>query len=78
MPDNHQITVIFISDGRDDRTSSLEKRMNESLKGNKRLRINFLCLGVGKNFPTFISMKLREKYHNGERADSGDISLSST
>lgn len=29
-------------------------------------RINFICLGIQKGFPTFISMRLRELYHNGD------------
>ncbi len=65
MPEGHSITVIFISDGQDNNTRTLEERMKK-LKGNTNLKINFLCLGVGKGFPTFISMRLREKYHNGD------------
>lgn len=37
----------------------------QKLKGNTGHIINFICLGVGAGFPTFISMRLREKYHNG-------------
>ena len=62
------ITVIFISDGHDSKMNSLKQRLSK-LKGNQdKFIINFLCLGVGKNFPTFISMKLRESYHNGNES----------
>lgn len=30
--------------------------------------LNFICIGVGKGFPTFISMDLREMYHNGDKS----------
>jgi hypothetical protein len=33
------------------------------LKGHQGRSISFVCLGIEKGFPTFISMKLREKYH---------------
>ena len=37
------------------------------LKGNKSYRkINFICLGVGKSYPHFLSMKLRELYNSGD------------
>lgn len=66
MPPKSNITVIFISDGEDNNMGSLQARMSE-LEGNDGTRsINFICIGVGPGFPTFISMKLREKYHNGD------------
>ncbi len=34
------------------------------LRGNAGANVTFLCLGIEKNFPTFISMQLRELYHN--------------
>ena len=39
--------------------------MLPKLNGTNR-KLNFLCLGVGKSFPTYISMTLREKYHTGD------------
>ncbi len=57
--------MIFISDGDDNHAGTLEERM-KTLSGNQNLKINFLCLGIGKEFPTFISMRLREKYHSGD------------
>lgn len=66
LPPKSNITVIFISDGEDNNIGSLQARMSE-LEGNDGTRrINFICIGVGPGFPTFISMKLREKYHNGD------------
>lgn len=60
------ITVIFISDGQDNNLHTLEQRC-QALKGNQfGFYINFLCLGVESGFPTFLSMKLREKYHSGD------------
>lgn len=61
------ITVIFISDGQDNRISTLHERFAQNLKGDKNRVINFICLGIEKNFPTFISMKLRELYHTGDQ-----------
>ena len=41
----------------------------KKLKGNKTYRkINFICLGVGKSYPHFLSMKLRELYNSGDDA----------
>ena len=42
----------------------------EKLKGvkNTKITINFLCIGIGKDFPTFVALKLREKYHNGDNS----------
>lgn len=58
-------TVLFVSDGQDNYLHTLEKRLKD-LKGNCGRRITFLCLGIEKNFPTFLSMWLREHYHNTE------------
>ena len=57
------ITILFISDGRDSEISTLETRILE-LKGNKNLKqkINFISLGVGKSYPHFLAMKLRNFY----------------
>ena len=38
-------------------------KQNLDLTGKK---INFLTIAVGKGFPTFIAMTLRDTYHNGE------------
>jgi hypothetical protein len=32
----------------------------------KGKKINFISVGVGSGFPTFIAMLLREIYHNGD------------
>lgn len=34
----------------------------EAIK-NSGKKINFLCVGVGKEFPTFLAMKIRDLYH---------------
>lgn len=65
IPKDVAITVIFISDGQDNNLSTLESRF-KSLKGNQTHALNFICLGVGSGFPTFLSMRLREKYHKGD------------
>lgn len=66
VPGNTDVTVLFISDGEDNNLHTLEKRI-AALEGNKGgYHINFICLGVGSGFPTFISLRLREKYHNGD------------
>lgn len=66
MPAKSKITVIFISDGEDNNIATLPARMSELDGNDGTKRINFICIGVGPGFPTFISMKLREKYHNGD------------
>jgi hypothetical protein len=66
LPTKKNLTIILISDGADNRMTTLEKRMT-SLKGNEKSHnINFICLGVGAEFPTFVALRLREKYHNGD------------
>jgi hypothetical protein len=55
--------VLFISDGEDDHPNTLEQRL-KTLKGNQGKTITFLCLGVESQFPLFMSMYLREVYHN--------------
>lgn len=61
------INCSFISDGNDNDLNSLDKRLTEIMKKvNTKKKINFLTIGVGKSFPTFVAMKLREMYHNGE------------
>ncbi len=56
-----------MSDGADNAPSTLKKRLlemgTEIPKGKK---INFISVGVGSGFPTFIAMLLREIYHNGD------------
>ena len=29
-------------------------------------KVSFMCMGVQSNFPTFVSLFLREKYHRGD------------
>lgn len=64
--ENSDITVIFISDGQHNSGGDIYPLLNK-LNGNHRgIRINFICLGVRKQFPTKISMILKEKYHTGD------------
>ena len=66
LPNDKIVTVLFVSDGRDNNISGLEKRLKK-LNGNiTKRKINFLTLGIGEQFPTFIAMKLRELYHHGD------------
>lgn len=38
-----------------------------ALKGNTRdLTLNFICLGIQSDFPTFLAMRLRQLYHKGD------------
>ena len=65
------VTVIFVSDGADSCSGTLEKRLADlktisSQVLNKNLIINFLCVAVGVGFPTFIAMRLREIFHSGD------------
>lgn len=67
IPKEQPVVVLFISDGGHNVGGDI-KSLLPKLKGNKDNRkINFLCLGVGKSFPTYISMTLREKYHTGDQ-----------
>lgn len=59
------ITVIFISDGHDDNNSTLPGRIIKLAFPHGK-KINFISIGVGSGFPTFVAMNLREIYHNGE------------
>ncbi len=58
------VTVLFISDGQDNNIDSLEHRL-QKLRGNQGRMVTFICLGIQSQFPTFISMYLRDLYHNG-------------
>lgn len=66
LPQGSNVTIVFISDGEDNKMDTLPARMSELNGNDGTRRINFICIGVGPGFPTFISMKLREKYHNGD------------
>ena len=67
LPKEQPVVVIFISDGGHNVGGDITKLLPK-LQGNTNNRkINFLCLGVGKSFPTYISMTLREKYHRGDQ-----------
>ena len=66
IPKEVHVTVLFISDGEDNDAKSLEQRFGR-LKGSSNGRLlNFLCLGVGDEFPTFLAMRLRSLYHSGD------------
>jgi Mg-chelatase subunit ChlD len=65
----HHFTIIFISDGADNSSHTIKERM-ENLRKQivtaEGLRINFICVGVGSGFPTFLAMQARSMYHNGD------------
>ncbi|EAR97525.1 VWA domain CoxE-like protein (macronuclear) [Tetrahymena thermophila SB210] len=61
----NNVTVVFISDGQDDNNSTLPNRITK-LKITHQKKINFISIGVGSGFPTFVAMNLRDIYHNGE------------
>lgn len=44
------VTVLFVSDG-EGNTNGIDKIIPPPMKF-----VNFICVGVGKGFPTFISM----------------------
>ena len=61
------LTIIFVSDGCDNSSSTLAERLKKlSFQIDKTKKCNFLSLAVGKGFPTFVAMTLREMYHNGD------------
>ncbi|CAD8055762.1 unnamed protein product [Paramecium primaurelia] len=57
------VTVLFISDGQEDCYRELIEQTRPSVEN-----INFICIAVGNQFPTFISMNLREMYHYGDNS----------
>lgn len=62
------LTILFISDGCDNSSPTLEERLKKlSFQIDKTKKCNFLSMAVGKGFPTFIAMRLREMYHNGDQ-----------
>lgn len=65
VPKDHCVTAIFISDGQDNNIHTLDARLKK-LQGNLYKKVNFICLGIEKGFPTFISMSLRQLYHKGD------------
>jgi len=66
IPTDHDIKVIFISDGQDNEQTTLDSRLSKLKRVNDNQQVTFMCLGILAEFPTFVSMKLREIYHNGD------------
>lgn len=66
IPTDHEIKVIFISDGQDNDLATLNSRLEKLKRVNNSQILTFLCLGILSEFPTFVSMKLRDIYHNGD------------
>ena len=66
IPADHDIKVIFISDGQDNEQNTLDSRLSKLKRVNDNQQVTFMCLGILAEFPTFVSMKLREIYHNGD------------
>ena len=68
LDSNTEIKIVFISDGHDTCLGSGLQAKLDTLQGGSGRDISFMCVGVQSGFPTFISMKLREKYHTGDDA----------
>ncbi|KRX04318.1 hypothetical protein PPERSA_03558 [Pseudocohnilembus persalinus] len=61
------ITVIFVSDGQDNNQNTIFERLDKLIAYiPKYKKINFLTIGVGEQFPTYLAMQLRQMYHTGE------------
>ena len=63
-------TIIFVSDGGDNNQHTIAERLQAqsvNIPDISLLNITFLCVGVGAGFPTFLAMKAREIYHNGDQ-----------
>lgn len=67
IPTDHEIKVIFISDGQDNDIPSLNDRLAKLKRVNNSQVLTFMCLGILAEFPTFVSMKLRDIYHTGDQ-----------
>lgn len=66
IPTEHEIKVIFISDGQDNDLGTLNDRLSKLKRVNNSQIVTFMCLGILAEFPTFVSMKLRDIYHSGD------------
>jgi hypothetical protein len=42
------------------------KLVYENFSKSSKKQINFISIGVGLSFPTFLSMEVRKIYHNGD------------
>lgn len=63
---NKKLTILFISDSEDNKYIDFTERFL-SLRGNEEKRkINFLILGLKKNFDVELSMNLKNLYQNGD------------
>ncbi|KRX04316.1 hypothetical protein PPERSA_03556 [Pseudocohnilembus persalinus] len=61
------ITIIFVSDGMDNNPNTIYQRLDALMNQIPRnKKINFITIGVGNQFPTYLAMQLRQMYHNGE------------
>lgn len=67
IPVKNNVTVIFLSDGQDTNDILVIDKI-DTLKGckNSSRIINFITVGIGKQFPQNLAIKLRQKYHNGD------------
>ncbi|KRW98960.1 hypothetical protein PPERSA_00787 [Pseudocohnilembus persalinus] len=70
---SEEITIIFVSDGADNNSSTIKERMakytdfiKEKIHGKRSKKINMINVAVGAGFPTFLAMQIRETYHNGD------------
>ena len=67
IPVDDEVKVVFLSDGADSIHGDKLMEKLGTLKGaGERKKLTFMCIGVGKEFPTQVSLFLREKYHRGD------------
>lgn len=57
------VIILFVSDGYGVYDEAKIKSTMTEVEN-----LDFVCLGVGSNFPTHISMSLRKLYHSGDLA----------
>jgi hypothetical protein len=66
IPTDHEIKVIFISDGQDNEVATLKTRLSKLKRVNSHQSVTFMCLGIQSEFPTVVAMQLRDIYHTGD------------
>ena len=66
IPPQNEIKVVFISDGQDNELATLQNRLEKLRPVVPGQIVTFMCLGILSEFPTFVSMKLRDIYHTGD------------
>lgn len=54
LKEKKNVTILFVSDGEGDFNEEAIRKSKPKIEN-----LNFICIGLGKKFPTFISMSLR-------------------